>query len=388
MIMTVAANRPSIPDRVRLAAWVAAAGRCTFCNRFVLENEDLGEPVPIGELAHNVGRSANSPRGDADLPQDLRQAAENLLLLCRNCHKPADDGGVVGRYSVDELTKRKHNHESRIRFPTSIGADRSSTILRVVGRIRSAPPALTYDTVLEATTATGTFPQLLSGSHRAEYDLDLRQVSNEGSQAYFTTCANEIDTMIDRINDGIRRDDINRLSVFAFARIPLLVHLGARLDDKIRTDIYQRQRADDKNAWRWPATPPSAPSFSFRLARSGQINSRVALVVSLSGTVPLNDLPDTLSMAHIYELYPDPPTERGPTVISSPSALANFEAGCRRFLAHVEGAHGRLSYIDLFPATPLSPALTLGRVLMPEVSPAWHVYDRNQAGQFALALAL
>ena len=75
-------------ERTKLLLWGAAAGRCTLCNRSVLENEDLGIPVPIGELAHAVGAEDGSPRGTSDLTPEERRQPDNLLLLCRNCHKP------------------------------------------------------------------------------------------------------------------------------------------------------------------------------------------------------------------------------------------------------------------------------------------------------------
>src|SRR5437868_4327286 len=93
-------RRPQPSERTKLLVWSRAAGRCAFCNRLVTENEDLGEAVPIGELAHNVGWSPASPRGTSALDSEQRRSADNLLLLCRNCHRPVDDGGVVGRFTV------------------------------------------------------------------------------------------------------------------------------------------------------------------------------------------------------------------------------------------------------------------------------------------------
>lgn len=52
--------------------------------------------------------------------------------------------------------------------------------------------------------------------------------------------------------DGVRLNSTSRIAVFGFARIPLLVHLGARLNDKVNALIFQRQRGDATNAWRWP----------------------------------------------------------------------------------------------------------------------------------------
>ena len=126
-------RRPQLNSRIEIAVWAAAAGRCTFCNRLVIENEDLGLVVPIGELAHNVGWSQDSPRGDSPKSMTERSGADNLILLCRNCHKPVDDKGIVGLYSIDVLQRLKQEHEARIRLLTDIGADRKAILVRLVG---------------------------------------------------------------------------------------------------------------------------------------------------------------------------------------------------------------------------------------------------------------
>ena len=379
-------RRPEPSGRTRLQVWAAAAGRCTFCNRLVTENDDLGLDVPIGELAHNVGWSETSPRGQSELDTDARRAADNLLLLCRNCHRPADDDGVVGLYTVEELTKRKHEHESRVRLLTDIGADRSAVVVRVVGSIRGVNPHLDYDAVLEATTGAGLFPQQLPGVHRNELEADLRPIAEASSPQYFEACGRQIDVLAERLSDGVRRDEIRRLAVFGFARIPLLIHLGARLDDKVPAVVFQRQRVDTANAWRWPAVPGEPAGFELVKRREAS-GDAVALVVNLSGTIRLDELPaDVSSHRTIYELLPAAPAESGPGVIESLDGLAAFEAAARRFLAVVERDHGKPQRIELFAAVPVCAAVTLGRVLMPNVSPAWAVYDRDQNGQFFLTM--
>lgn len=378
-------SRPEPSERTRLRVWAAAAGRCTFCNRVVTENDDLGLEVPIGELAHNVGWSDNSPRGESDLVRDARRQADNLLLLCRNCHKPADDGGVLGLYTVEELSKRKRDHETRVRLLTDIGADRSAIVIRVVGAIRGVNPHLVYDAVLEATVGASLFPQQLPGVHRNELEADLRSIAEASEPDYFETCARQIDVLAERISDGVRRDEIRRLAVFGFARIPLLIHLGARLDDKVPAFVFQRQRTDSSNAWRWPAAAGQPPAFEHERIREG--SGALVLIVNLSGSIGPEEIPkDVLGDGTIYELRPAAPARSGPGVIDSPEALAAFEAAVRRFLADVERLHGKPERIALFAAVPVAAAVTLGRVLMPNVSPAWSVYDRDQHGKFFLSL--
>ncbi len=379
-------SRPEPTPRTKLMVWAASAGRCVLCNRIVYENEDLGELVPIGELAHNVGWSSDSPRGDSDLTEEERREAANLLLLCRNCHKPVDDGGVIGRFTVQELARFKREHEDRIRLATGVGADRKAALIRVVGTIRGSQPELTYDTVQYAAITSGVFPKRLPGCYINEYEIDLRQLPNPGTAEYFQQCATAIDAFFERVNDGIRQDKILRLAVFAFARIPVLVHLGSRLDDKVEALIFQRQRLDGGNAWRWPETAGAPPQFEVSTLTSDRDIDRVALIVNLSGTVALDDLPEEQRATfNHYAIQPVSPASPSPNLINSQQALSNFEHTVRQFLAQIEADHGRISEIALFGAVPISAAIVLGRVLMPGVSPAWLVFDRDDQGTFTEA---
>ena len=71
----------------------------------------------------------------------------------------------------------------------------------------------------------------------------------------------------------------------------------------------------------------------------------------------------------------------GATAVAQASATT-FEGVLRKFLAAVEADHGRVDSIDLFPAVGVSAAVTIGRVLMPHVSPAWNIHDRGSDGRF------
>lgn len=58
--------------------------------------------------------------------------------------------------------------------------------------------------------------------------------------------------------------EIEHLSVFAIARLPLAIYLGAQLDDAVATDSYQRHRATD--SWIWPDDDPGT-TFGTKVAR-------------------------------------------------------------------------------------------------------------------------
>lgn len=70
----------TVPERVARRVWVAAGGRCTICNRYLLDDETTGQDVIIGQLAHIVGWSTadGSPRGSEDLDAAVRNEADKL----------------------------------------------------------------------------------------------------------------------------------------------------------------------------------------------------------------------------------------------------------------------------------------------------------------------
>jgi hypothetical protein len=377
--------RPAISDTTERLVWARAAGRCTLCNRLVTENEDLGEVVSIGEMAHNVGWGKKSPRGESELTEAERAEPDNLLLLCRNCHKPIDTEGSIGRYSTEELQRFKQEHERRIRLLTEVGGDRKATLIRVVGNIRRAQPELSRDTTLSALVRAGIFPELLPNAYFPEYELDLRSVAEPYGPEEFRFAARQVDALVSRVQDGVGHGDVTRLAVFGFARIPVLVYLGARLDDKVDTLVFQRQRVDGDDAWSWPRDGDEV-DFDIGRLQHGAVD-RVAIIINLSGTIDLAELPaEQQTDSTVYLITPSEPAVAGPGVVTSPVTLANFGRVMRELLAIVEHDHGRIERVDVFAAVPLSAAVTIGRALMSDVSPTLRLFDRGEDGQFFEAL--
>jgi len=64
-------------------------------------------------MAHIVARSRGGPRGGDDLDPAERNKAENLVLLCCNCHKKVDDDKLT--FTAKVLRQMKSDHETRVR---------------------------------------------------------------------------------------------------------------------------------------------------------------------------------------------------------------------------------------------------------------------------------
>jgi hypothetical protein len=73
----------------------------------------------IGEEAHIVSPQPDGPRYDDMLPADKRNLFDNLLILCKICHKIVDDGEKS--YTTERLQEIKRQHESEIRESTGSG---------------------------------------------------------------------------------------------------------------------------------------------------------------------------------------------------------------------------------------------------------------------------
>ena len=98
----------AISDRTRKILWARAGGRCSQCRvLLVTEGTETDEPSVIGEEAHIISEAPGGPR-HAYLSDYDRY--ENLILLCRNHHKPADD--QFRHYTDDELRRMKREHEA------------------------------------------------------------------------------------------------------------------------------------------------------------------------------------------------------------------------------------------------------------------------------------
>lgn len=110
----------TVSERVSRRVWVAAGGRCTICNRYLLNDETTGQDVMIGQLAHIVGWSTadGSPRGFEDLAVEMRNEPDNLLLLCYDQHKVVDDKSLWTVYDADTLRAMKREHETRVAMST------------------------------------------------------------------------------------------------------------------------------------------------------------------------------------------------------------------------------------------------------------------------------
>jgi hypothetical protein len=280
---------------------------------------------------------------------------------------------------VEGLRTIKRRHEDRIKHVTGLGDDRSTVVLRVIGKLRGKGVDVGRQAVASAAIGSAhRYPRFALSYDQHGIEVDLRHVAGEltAGPSYYAAARDIIDEVIDqRLNDGITKGEVDHISVFAWARLPLLVYLGSRLDDNVPTDIYQRHRGSSH--WAWPSEDEGASfSVSHSPIRDGD---EAVLIVNVSGSVQPNELPAELQDLPRFSLALQGAAPH-PDAIVSVSALASFERAYRQVLAEVEASYKHLRSLHVFAAAPVSAAVIMGRAWDRSVHPALVIYDRTDLG--------
>ncbi|WP_157543574.1 SAVED domain-containing protein [Microbacterium sp. CCH5-D1] len=366
-----------IPESVARRVWIAAGGRCTFCNRWLLDDETTGQQVAIGQLAHVVGwdTSAGSPRGADPLPIANRNGADNLMLLCYDQHHVIDSKSLWTVYDADRLRALKRQHEYRIKQLTSLAQSESTTVLRLVGTIHGRHVQLAPSAVNKALVEVGRFPSyVLQGAD--EYEIDLRKIPGEsdGSTLHWSTAVAFIEERLRLLKSLVADGTVVDLAVFPLARIPILVALGVLLDDTLPTTVYPKRRGGAEE-WGWSASGTDQ-QFRWHEVASGRSEpAQVTVVFSVSGSVEMDRIPrEATEGARVYEITPIGATPNF-DLVDTPATVDAFARCWRSLIAEIETVSSVAS-VSLVPAVPATIAVAIGRSINTSVHPPMRVYDR------------
>jgi hypothetical protein len=169
--------------------------------------------------------------------------------------------------------------------------------------------------------------------------------------------------------------------VFPFARLPLLVYLGSKLEDNYSVEVYQRHRATQ--TWAWDS---AALATTFTVAYPDSFDAPEAvLVLNVSGTVSAVDLPDELS--DLRRIIVEADVTPSPDAMRSRGSLDAFCSAVRDVNAHLD-AHKKLTRLHVFGALPPTAAVELGRLHDSHIHPALVLYDRVADGGYRRALEI
>ncbi len=342
-----------------LHVYTAAAGRCSFfgCSKYVLEEPLTHNKAVLGNIAHIVAASEDGPRGNYPLSMSERSKFENLMLLCPVHHPFIDKKEYESEYTVELLREWKKRHESRMKMQTGIPATAKSYALRFHGQVRE-----NRFTISEADMNPAVFKYEKRYIDEKIFDIDLINIPDTATKSYWKTGKGKIDLVLQQeLMPMIESGKVERLSIFALARIPLLAYLGYKLGDKVPSKLYQKHK-DDGEGWIWPSNQREI-KFE-RLSHSGDSTKKIAILISVSGG-EVDKVRLAVPENRIYEIRPIGETPRY-TLIRSPKTLENFRLAYRDFLSYIESAYPHAEQIDCFIAGPAPVALICGRELRAE----------------------
>jgi hypothetical protein len=281
-------------------------------------------------------------------------------------HAFIDKKENVPAYPVTRLRHFKKIHEARMRYMTSLPSTAKTHAVRFIGQVRAHLTTVSDTEIFETIFATEN-----RYTDADVFDIDLEAFLDTADDAYWNTCKVKIDAMVrQRILPLIENGSIERLSILAIARIPLLAYFGRQLGDKVPTELYQKHRTNGEG-WTWPA---AGHEVRFEIVPHGDVaSSDVALLASVSGG-DLAKVRRATKAGLIYEIRPvgESPSR---TLLDSPATLQNFRKTYHDFMSMIEAKHSSVSRIDYFLAVPAPIAIVCGRDLQSDVFPTVVLHD-------------
>jgi hypothetical protein len=358
-----------IKPKAERELWARAAGRCQFngCNRLVYKSPVTQEQVNISEKAHIYSFSENGPRGWGPFVTNRSKLNDvsNLLLVCQDCHKTIDQDEEGKRYSAKQLLKWKEEHERRVNVVTGVDPIKKSHVILYGANIGEQTSNLQPEAAKDAL-----FPDWYPADERT-IQLSMSWEGKDDHGTYWETEAKNLKSAFGRqlrpLLDGC---DASHLSIFALAPMPLMTMLGALLTDKVPAQVYQLHR--EPPTWEWLDGPGD---FAFQVKPPTSFEHPPALVIALSDHIAPARVTAVLGEAvSIWELTIERPNN---DFLKSKEQLSQFRETVRRLIVDIGKAHGKNTFLSIFPAMPVACAVELGRVRMPKADSPWIIYDQN-----------
>lgn len=375
---TTFVRRAKVPQRVQVVLWAKSAGRCTLCSGYLLNGRSWFHTILDGEMAHNVGATTGggSPRSTSALKATDRAGESNLLLLCHRCHREVDTAALADFYTVEYLTERKRALEDRVRQVTDFATRRQTVIVSTRARVRRSTVAVSARELAAALHSADLTPYTDDGE---AFHICVELDDDETAPWVWARSTAQIDARLERLERAVASGRVDHVAVFAIAPIPILVHLGSRLDDKLAVVLFGRHRVDSDEAWCW-REEGAQPAVRFTVTGddAGDVDEVVALV-SVSAPVSEQRAPEALAGLPIIRLFAeDHAASRD--LISSRTALAAFSEAWRRLLSTVEADFPNTRRIHVLAAVPTTAAVEMGRHTMRQAQPTLAVYQRTEDG--------
>lgn len=366
-----------IEENTKILLFAKTAGRCELCNELIIKDIITCKDLIWGEKAHIEAFSDNGPRPNKNKIE--KNDVNNLLLACPNCHEKIDKKGQEKYYTVEYLREAKSEHESRIKLATSFGLKQQTKVLKMIANVNNEAVKLSKPDMINALMSEGLLP-----CEEKNEEIDFTDYDGSNNSVYWKSKAQEISQKRNKFYSDLKREKIEHVSLFGIGPIPLLMFLGSKLDNKIKTKVFQRHR--DGESWEWKRGNPKA-IYKFKLVKSGSDKNKVAFMLSLSGSVDRKLIPDIIDQKYyIYELS----LSKNPNYnfLRTEKDLFNFEKDFSTAISKIKNNHSGIKSIDIFPAVPAPVAIICGRALNKNSDPKLKIYNTYDKNKFKYSLTI
>ena len=347
-----------------------------MCNIFLGINSYTMDQGNFSEKAHIEAVGKMGPRYRELMENDELNSADNLMLLCKVCHKTIDDN--PGKYPVDRLKQIKRDHEERVYYLTRCKDIQKSYMIGYFSAIAENKPEFENDLFCKALISDKKIPSVryinLIGSTNIYYA--------DGTKDYYSVQEKLIESETERIIKQCIRENEN-LSVFALAPIPLLIKLGKQLSDIPNVSVFQCHRKEDK--WSWEENNHDTVDFILESPnKKGQ--ERVALNLSLSADISETRITRSVGDIPIYKITIDNPNRN---FVTNKEIMDQYVCAYRRCMEEIKYDNPDLKEVLVFPAMPNSLAIRTGMDYMPKCDPKLIIYDQiKQTNDFIETIAI
>lgn len=356
-------SKTPIPTSVKAELWWRSAGRCEFrgCNKPLDKHGITFDNCNLANCAHIIADSEDGPRGDKTRSRELAKDASNIMLMCPECHKYIDHEGK-DKYDADTLFAMKKHHEDRMRFLTGLPEDTQARIVTYGTKIGDQKPDFSFEQLLKAI-----LPDFYPNENGI-IDLGGDWYTGSDWNEYWSNEVKNLEYNCDsKILRHQDRETVNRIALFGFAPMPLLVKLGTILNNKHEVEVYQKQRS---GGWAWPSTEAQ---IDYIINRPTDTSKRPILVLSLSFDIT-ERIKENNKDSSIWELTIATPN---PDFLQSRKMLYDFGRKVELLLDEIaKDAQGQP--INLFLAVPVACAIEFGRVWMQKANSPINIYDFNR----------
>lgn len=359
--------------------WAISAGRCQFrgCNQRLYQDILTKRNYNGAYIAHIVADSENGPRGDAARSTLLKDSISNLMLLCDRHHRLVDVDAVE-EYPEELLVSMKKEHERRISLTSDIDPEMRSYIVIYRANIGKTSPQIDFNAA-----SRSILPNHYPATENAIY-LGLKNSPYRDQDATFWTSEESALTFNfqEQLLPKLRMNELNHVSLFAMAPIPLLVKLGTLFSDKLNITIHQPIR--ELQSWNLSDEPID---LDFSIHWPKKKAQSIALNLSMSGTIQESRIRAVLGedcdIANfcINAAHTD--------FLRSKVQLNQFRIVMRQVLEKISQEYPEAEVLNVFPAMPVATAIELGRVWMQKSHLPLKIYDQNRGqGGFIEAITI